>query len=72
MEVKPEEKPIQEKPIHVTEGENSLLQVPQLRHHPQEVQMGYGFTYPCCPHKEGSRVLLLCLQHIQYGFTPEA
>ena len=53
-------------------GENSLLQVPQLRHHPQEVQMGYGFPYPCCPHKEGSRVLLLSLQHLQHGFAPEA
>ena len=69
MEVEPEEKPIkpiQEKPIYMSGGE----QLPQ--HHPQEVQMGYGFSYLCCPHKEGSRVFFLCLQHIQHGFTPEA
>ena len=29
----------------------------------------YGLPYPCCPHKEGPSVLLLCIQHIQHGFS---
>ena len=45
-------------------GENIVLQVSQLRHHPQEVQNGYGLPYPFCPHEEASLVLLLPIYYI--------
>ena len=59
-----------EKPIHISVGgPHKDVQVWELRHYPHTLQNGYGLVYPCCPHKEGPSVLLLCIQHVQYGFS---
>ena len=67
-----EQKSIIEKPIHVTEGEDIVLQVWELRHCPQKIQGGHGFPYKGRAHKEGPTVLLLCLKHLQFRFPAEA
>ena len=61
-----------EKPIHISWGENSRIQVWSLRHCPHKVQIRHGCPYKKCAHKEGSVVLLLCIFNMQLWFTKQA
>ena len=59
-----------EKPIHISVGgRTKMYKCGNCDITPTCSRMGMDIAYPCCPHKEGPSVLLLCIQHVQYGFS---